>query len=269
MATGYFTDEVDDPVLDELAAQQVLFATMGGEEGDEAAADLPWDVEVAPPVAVDLRKVYAAAPESGRWLTDALSQSGTVVLVRHAITAFGHPGERPPPIGRMDYKFTPLGMPDAVTCSWAPDTTSVTAAHGRSQIKVGLGAGGKLGVIETLAGAIWPAVAAALHVLAIPDLEFRASGEADFVFAFDFAVRALKVEAGETGVGGGVRWQLYRKGEDLIGTQTLLHTMTVPPGVERVRVRIEPTIVRKRSLLRGTKAQKFTPDPVEHDIPIR
>jgi len=269
VATGYFTEEVDDPVLDELAAQQAVFATMGGEEGDGGGSDLPWEVEVPPPVAVDLSKVYAAAPESGRWLTDALSLSGPVVLVRHAITAFGHPGERPPPIGRIDYKFTPLAAPDAVTCSWAPDTASVTVARATGELKVGIGAGGKFGVVKTLAGALWPAAAAVMQSLPIPDLEVHASGENDFVVALNLALRALKVEAGGTSVGGGVWWQLYRKGEDLIGTQTLLHTMTVPPGMDRLQVRIEPTVVRRRSLLRGSKAQKFTADPIEHDIPIR
>jgi hypothetical protein len=271
VATGYFTEEIDDPVLDQLAAQQALFATMGGddEEDKRPGPEIPWKVEVPPPIAIDLRKMYSAAPESGRDLVDALSQSGPVVLIHHAITAFGLPGEKPPPIGMMGYKFVVLDVPDAATCSWAPDTASVAAAGATGHIDVGVGVGGKLGVMKTVAAAFAPAVAALLKTLSLPDLDLKASGDVDFMLGFSLALRALKVEAGPTSVGGGVLWQLYHRGEDLIGTQTLVHTVALPAEVERLKVRIETWVRRRPSLRAGFRSLQFTPAPEEHEIPIR
>jgi hypothetical protein len=267
--TASLTGEVDDPVLDALAARESLLAPMGGRgDGGEPDDTLPWKLEVPPPIAVDLRQVQSALPEADQGITKALAGfagAGPVVLLSHCMTALARPGEKPPPVWGMGYSVEVLGVDDAATLSLAPDTAAEQVASATGQLEVGLDTTGHFGVGKVL-GAVVPLLTAL--PLPIPDIQFKVSEKAQFAISFSLDLRALRVQAARTG-SGGADWNLYHRGKDLASSQVLLHTVVLPRDMDRLRVRVQTWIRRKTLLNVNRMVSQWTPPPVEHDIPVR
>ena len=262
---AHYAGEVDDPALADLEAREALFDPMGDSPAftdgvsDPADTPLPWQVEVPPPIAVDLRSVQAAlSPDQV-----SAERATAVVLLRHAVTAFGRPGEKPPPVWGIGYQVRLVGVDDAATLSWTPDTAAETLATASGHVDIGLDGNGHLGLHP---GALGPALGV-LAGLPIPDLMFKASTDVRFIAGFRLDVKALQIQAGPLGAGG-ARWNLYRRRKDLTRTQTLFHTVELPPGTDRLTVRLE-TWIRRRTRRSAATFGHFTLPPAEHDIPIR
>ena len=269
MVTARYVGEVDDSVLEALDAREALFDPMGGspEGGDANAVDtsLPWELEVPPPVAVDLRPIYATVPPSLPGAA-AAAEPALVVLLRHALTAFARPGEKPPRVWGMGYTVRLVGVDDAATLSLAPDSAADAVASASGHVDVGLGAGGRLGLTKLLSGALAPALAA-LPVLPIPDVTLKASADTQFTAGFRLDIRALQIQAGPVGAGG-AQWNLYRHRRDFTRTQALFHTVTLPPGTSRLTVRVE-TWIRQKTQPWGHEVSQWCQPETEYDIPIR
>ncbi len=267
--TACLTGEVDDPVLDALAARESLLAPMGGRgDGNEPDDSLPWKLEVPPPIAVDLRRVQSALPAADPATATALAAfagSGPVILLSHCMTALARPGEKPPPVWGMGYGVELLGIDDAATVSLAPDTEAEKVASATGHLDVGLDTTGHFGIGKVL-GAVVPLLTAL--PLPIPDIQFKASAGTQFAISFSLELRALRVQAARTG-SGGADWNLYHRGKDLARSQVLVQTVILPRDTDRLRVRVQ-TWIRRKSLLNVNRmVNQWTPPAVEHDIPVR
>jgi hypothetical protein len=291
VVTASLSGEVDDPLLDALAARASLFAPMGGDEDDEEVdVRLPWQFAVPRPIALDVRTIYAAATtgqststrESGSpgpaEAPPAASTApvastpppvlpGSVILLRHSMTALARPGEKPPPVWGMGYTFRLLGVDDAATVSLVPDTTAETVASATGHVDVGIDARGHLDLGKLLDDAAAGAIIAALPIQ-IPELQLQASTGAQLSVGFRLDLQALQVQAAPLDAGG-AQWNLYRRGRDLTRTQILVHTVAIPDRVETLRVRVETWVRRKTLFGRNSASNQWSPPSAEYEIPVR
>ncbi len=233
---GVVTDPVLDVLSDEAEAEAELFAPMGGEE-DEPQHEDPnrsYDLVVAPPAAVDLRRMLGPQADHSV-LTEAFVGLPVPLLLCHAITPFAVPGERPAPIWRIDYRVEVLRVEEARTVSLVPASEVVRTASLSVGTGMSVAAGAKLASPLGALGAVLP----------FPEAHLEASVDGQVRLSLpDFKIEAVKVIAGAYGAGGAM-WQLYRRRDVLNVSQTLLQVVALPAGVEQLSLRLQAWVCRR------------------------
>lgn len=230
----------------------------------------PFDLEVATPYAVDLRRLCELNATKMPPEVEAKLGASVPILIYHRMTPFAQAGERSHGIWGLGYSVRPTGLPSATTVDLVPSTKLATFVSTRfkiaadmgiggrielpsSLVNIGVGAGGELGPAgdpATAAGAIvpgWP----------ISDARLSLSADAQFAFilGLDLDLSLLEVQAGPVGAGG-ARWNLYRRGKRIDVTQSLVHTLTVPQGVTGLKLRVTTWICESGFL--GGPATRWT-----------
>jgi len=248
-------DELLEQLDDEAEAEAALFAPMGFEQPpDGAEDDRPFELEVARPYAVDLAKLFLLAGKPTPPVVGADAGTHRALLLSHALTAFAPAGHRPTSIWGMGYEVSLHGLEDAVTLSLSPDDQFESIGSAKVDVNVGLTAGGKLSLMA-------PALVGSALGLNLPGVDLIASTDDNFSLGFNIGLRLVAVQAGPVGAGG-ARWNLYRHGRDLRGSQALLQTVLIPAGVSELDVELK-TWVRHRRLFSGRRQSQEYLFPVE------
>ncbi len=230
----------------------------------------PFDLEVATPYAVDLRRLCELSGTKVPPEIEAKLGASVPVLIYHRMTPFAQAGERSHGIWGMGYAVRLTGLPSATTVDLVPGTKLTTLVSTKFKVaadaeiggkiglpsplvNIGVGVGGELGVAGDLAAAAGPAVPG----WPISDATLSVSADAQFAFVLglDLDLSLLEVQAGPVGAGG-ARWNLYRRGKRIDVTQSLVHTLTVPKGVTGLKLRVTTWICE--SGLLGRPATRWT-----------
>jgi hypothetical protein len=267
-------------------------STGGPEPAKLNPADCPFDLEVATPYAVDLRRLCELNGTQVPPEVAAKLGPNIPVLVYHRMTPFAQAGQKSHGIWGMGYAVRLLGLPEATTVDLVPSSKLATvasvnfkvasnleggasfsvAAPGSAGLEmassadlastpglsagtftVGVGGGGEIEPATGLPSGSGPAIPG------WPISEARLSLSADARFAFllglDLDLSLLEVQAGPVGAGG-ARWNLYRRGRRIDVTQSLVHTLTIPSGATQLRLRVTTWI--SESGLFGGPATRWT-----------
>ncbi len=276
---------VSDPRLDRLhrvvsrlALTRVLEIPAGGSPGalsgkgpqaaDEEAPrptpeSCPFDLEVPPPYAVDLRRLCDLTRTKVPPEVEAKLGPNTPVLLYHRMTPFARPGEKAPRVWGMGYTVRLKGLPAAATIDLVPNNRLATLAAASTELSVGLGAGGDIG-LPAIAG---QAIGAAVPGWSVKEAKLSVSADARsaFVLSLDFDVSLLEVQAGPVGAGG-ARWNLYRHGQRLDVTQSLAHTVAVPKGTPSLKLAV--TVWVRESGFLGGPARQWSFAPQRFEVPL-
>ncbi|MFL5863977.1 MAG: hypothetical protein ACJ780_24930 [Solirubrobacteraceae bacterium] len=239
--------DVDDEVLEALILPATEEELRSARRGDEEPQN-PFTLEVTPPYALDIVELYRhAGREVPPELASGAGPSVPVLLV-HNVTPFPAPGARAPGIWGLGYTCRMDGV-EAATVSLMPSTKERDLASAGANVKVGISAGGELGIPDAalqLAGAV--------PGLSVADTKISATADAHFGLGLEWRLSALDVRSGPVGAGG-ARWDLYKRGDRLDSNHRLMHTVLLPTGTTRVMVSIEIWL-RTRRLLPGPKRHR-------------
>ncbi len=211
--------------------------------------DCPFDLEVPPPYAVDLRHLCSLTGAKVPPEVDAKLGPNVPILICHRMTPFARPGERPPGIWGMGYTAKLGRLPAATTVDLAPSSKLVSLASAEAKLDVGVGAGGEIGLPDR----VLEAAGAAVPGWQVSEAKLSVSADARFAFVLSLDLSALEIQAGPVGAGG-ARWNLYRRAKRIDVTQTLAHTVVVPPGTAALRLAVT-TWIRECGFLGGPSKQ--------------
>jgi hypothetical protein len=268
-------EDFDDPVLAELDdAEKARLASIREAEDEEKQdtgpppmgvgilrGSRPYDLEIVKPRALDLRKLCKLAgreipPEIGTALGPQVP-----VLLYHGLTPFARPGERPGGVWGLGYEVRPVDV-DAATVAISPDTELTSVGAIDSDVRIGLSAGGEMAVPTPALEAMNTVPGISLH-----GAKIEATADQRFALAVHLRLALVKVEAGLVGAGG-ARWNVYRAGDRIVGFQPFLQTALLPKKTRRLKVAVQPWVVRRSWFPGKFGATRYIPPPSTFEVSL-
>lgn len=252
--------EVDDPLLADLDRAEAHRGPAPLEDFRGAAEPPPYDVEVARPVVLDLRRLYALAGKPLPSVAQATLGPSRLLLVCHGVTPFHRPGARPSSIWGLGYESR-LDDANGDTIAFCPNSKTHSVGVVEQSVKVGVGAGGELDVPREALE-----IVGTLPGVTITGAELGVTTHTRLALALSLSLTLRAVEAGPVGAGG-VRWNIYQTTERLDCYQPLFQTLLVGTSETVLNFGIR-TWVRSRGFL-GLGAKQWISDWVKFTVPLK
>ena len=255
-STGY--QEIDDPIftlLDEQIQPPAFRSPTPSGLGE------PFDLEVARPRAVDIRRLYGLlGQEVPPEITAALGPSSPILLC-HGLTPFYKPGQCPIGVWGMGYKIT-LNRLGGSTVALFPDSDLIEVAKVSQKLRLGVAVGGEISMpIEGLE------IVNNIPGFQLAKSMLHATTDQTYGIAIDCSFSVMKIQAGPVG-NGGARWNLYRADERIDLHQPLFHSLLVPAGTESIQLTIETWIRRSQRLFRWRSPRQWLYPPIDFDVSL-
>lgn len=244
-------EEVDDATLEALQSQAARDEASFRSQDSMPSVDPdnPFDVEIARPYAVDVRKLYEIA---GKPIPAEISASlgfRVPVLICHGITPFYKGGVKPTGVWGLGYRAE-LDGGHAATISLFPGTQATTVAGASQRLRVGLSFSGGLSVDEKIE------IPANASGLTVAGASVYMTTHQVFGLALDCSFSLLQVQSGPVG-GGGAQWNLYRGRNRIDVYQPLYHTLLIPEGVSSLIFRVKTWVRSSYSWIPTRKARQW------------
>ncbi|WP_437995674.1 hypothetical protein WMF26_31140 [Sorangium sp. So ce185] len=247
----------EDPVLEQaVRVREELDALLpiGQERGGGDDWDAPLDLRVARPLAVVLDTFSPAGQ-----VLPAFKDRKTVLII-HVVTPFARDGHSPDGVWGLGYEFVMKGV-DASTVAVLPNDEVLQIARVGQELDIELGVGGEV-TTKGMATDRSDQASLSLH-----GARLRASTTGQLHLSLRLSITLRKVLGAPVGIGG-AQWKMYRQDEPMDRPHTLLQTVLLPKGVDRISCVIK-TWVRRAGVLGTTWRAKFWPyQDLEYSVPI-
>lgn len=228
--------DVEDDVLQEMAADAVKAAGPVRRGGDEATRGLPsnapFSLAMPAPRAIDLRRLWKLAQKTPDPTIVAGFGRKFPVLLSHGVTAQPAPGRKPAKVWGMGYKVELFDV-QADTVDVQPSTELLDIAKVGAEASVDIHLDGSLEVPKELQAAI-----STVPGVTLTAAKVGASINENAKLSISFTVSVPKVISGPGDGFGGAEWSLYAQDQQIAGHQALLQTLLVPKGTKQLRVGI-------------------------------
>jgi hypothetical protein len=103
--------------------------------------------------------------------------------------------------------------------------------------------------------------------VALHEAALEITDDVNMRVAISLRLALVKVEAGPIGAGG-VRWNVYRTDEAVVGFQPFVQTLTVPAGTKALELRVQPWVVRRGYFFGLVGTRKFIPGPTTFRVSV-
>lgn len=220
-----------DPELERLFRLQETYSGTSARGGGDDW-DAPFDLRVARPRAVDLRKLWQLTGKPEPPGITATLGPRIPILLSHVVAPFPVDGRIPGRVWGLGYEFVAHDV-DASTVSVVPDDEILKIGSIGQCVDLGLELGGKIGIppAEFESVGVGPSVSLTGGAL-------RASMSERFQFALQLRITLRKVIGAPVGIGG-AQWKLYRQNEPIDQPHSLLQTLVVAEGTKTIRCTVK------------------------------
>jgi hypothetical protein len=249
---GDAMDQEGNKILSELAEEREEVA-MEGVPFSRGEEDTRFDLRVARPQAVDLRKLWDLTGQPVPPEISAALGPRVPILLSHVLTPFPPNGRSPGGVWGLGYEIVVNGI-EANTQSVVPNDEVVTAVTVNNETQLGLGLGGGLKIPDQVIKTLQQAPS-----ISLTGAEVTATTNWNFQFAVKLAITFRKVLGAPVGVGG-AKWQMFRQDEPLDKPHALLQTILVEEGTKSIPCTIK-TWAKQAGWLGTGWGAKFFPYP--------
>jgi hypothetical protein len=222
--------EVEDDVLAAMVAELPDDDTLEIVRGD--SNDVPFNVGLPAPRAIDLRTLWKLAGKTPDPMITAALGARVPILLSHGVTALPRPGRKPARVWGLGYKVEMFDVA-ADTIGIQPATELLDIATVGSQVTLAIGLDGSLEVPAQAVQAL-----DAVPGVSLTEAKVSAGLKEDAKLSISFTLSVPKVISGPGDGHGGADWSLYAQDKRLEGHQALLQTVLLPKGVHHLRLGI-------------------------------